>query len=207
MRAAIRSLAAAIALGGCETDSDQVAQATLFNGPASKIRACFGKPDRRIPVGVEQIWVYRHRPSACGGLAAGLRTPTSGRPFPRPPQTAKPASLSTATACAASPIPIPKAPRFRRARPARSPCASACRAAHKQPEFAERSPQRFRHLRGARATEVRRRVLDRDSSANPGRPASDAARPSSPLAPATAGTARSRRRRRTVRPRARADAR
>ena len=59
MRATVWSLAAVVGLASCETDSDQIAQATLFNGPASKIRACFGRPDQRIPVGVEQIWVYR----------------------------------------------------------------------------------------------------------------------------------------------------
>jgi len=57
MRAAVWTLAAAAALAGCETDTDQIAQATLFNGPASKIRACFGRPDQRISVGVEQIWL------------------------------------------------------------------------------------------------------------------------------------------------------
>src|SRR3954447_18436693 len=50
---------AALALGGCTPDDSQLAEAYLFNRPAAKIRACFGEPDRRIPVGIEQIWVYR----------------------------------------------------------------------------------------------------------------------------------------------------
>jgi hypothetical protein len=50
---------AAFALAACEPDSGQLAEASLFNGPAAKIRACYGKPERRIFVGVEQIWVYR----------------------------------------------------------------------------------------------------------------------------------------------------
>ena len=52
-------IAAALVLGACEPETDQLAQAALFNGPAAKIRACYGKPDQRISVGVEQIWVYR----------------------------------------------------------------------------------------------------------------------------------------------------
>ena len=48
-----------LALAACEPESEQLAQASLFNRPAAKIRACFGAPDRLIPVGVEQIWVYR----------------------------------------------------------------------------------------------------------------------------------------------------
>jgi hypothetical protein len=52
-------LAALLALGACETDNAQIAEAELFNRPAAKLRACFGAPDRRIPVGIEQIWVYR----------------------------------------------------------------------------------------------------------------------------------------------------
>jgi hypothetical protein len=59
MRTAILIGAAAFGIAGCEPDDDQLAQTALFNGPAAKIRTCFGKPDRRIPVGVEQIWVYR----------------------------------------------------------------------------------------------------------------------------------------------------
>jgi hypothetical protein len=58
MRIGIFALAAALALCGCEPDSEQLAEAGLFNRPASQIRACFGPPDKRIPVGVEQIWVY-----------------------------------------------------------------------------------------------------------------------------------------------------
>ena len=48
-----------LALGGCAPDEAQLGEAYLFNRPAAKIRACFGKPDRRIAVGIEQIWVYR----------------------------------------------------------------------------------------------------------------------------------------------------
>ncbi len=50
---------AALGLAACEPDSVQLAEAGLFNQPAKKIRACFGEPERRIPVGIEQIWVYR----------------------------------------------------------------------------------------------------------------------------------------------------
>jgi len=49
----------ALVLAACEPDGGQLAEAGLFNRPAAKIRACFGEPDRRIPVGIEQIWVYR----------------------------------------------------------------------------------------------------------------------------------------------------
>lgn len=59
MRNAIWAMLPALALAGCYVDSDQLAQASLFNQPAAKVRACFGRPDRRISVGVEQIWVYR----------------------------------------------------------------------------------------------------------------------------------------------------
>jgi hypothetical protein len=60
MRVALwASAAAALGLAACEPESDQIAEATLFNGPVAKIRECYGKPDRRIPVGIEQIWVYR----------------------------------------------------------------------------------------------------------------------------------------------------
>jgi len=59
MRKAISAMLPALALAGCYVDSDQLAQAGLFNQPAAKVRACFGRPDEKIPVGVEQIWVYR----------------------------------------------------------------------------------------------------------------------------------------------------
>jgi hypothetical protein len=49
---------AALTLAACEPDSDQLAEASLFNQPATKIRGCFGEPARRIPVGIEQIWIY-----------------------------------------------------------------------------------------------------------------------------------------------------
>jgi hypothetical protein len=55
----ILAMTPALALAGCYVDSGQLAQASLFNQPASKVRACFGRPDQRIPVGIEQIWVYR----------------------------------------------------------------------------------------------------------------------------------------------------
>jgi hypothetical protein len=58
MRIGIWAAVGALALSGCEADEQQLAQTYLFNRPAAKIRACFGPPDRRIPVGVEQIWVY-----------------------------------------------------------------------------------------------------------------------------------------------------
>ena len=58
MRIGIWAALATLALCGCEADEQQLAQTYLFNRPAAKIRACFGPPDRRIPVGVEQIWVY-----------------------------------------------------------------------------------------------------------------------------------------------------
>ena len=58
MRIGIWAALGALALCGCETDDQQLAETYLFNSPAAKIRACFGPPDRRIPVGVEQIWVY-----------------------------------------------------------------------------------------------------------------------------------------------------
>lgn len=48
-----------LGLGGCAPDEAQLGEAYLFNRPAAKIRACFGKPDQRIAVGIEQIWVYR----------------------------------------------------------------------------------------------------------------------------------------------------
>ncbi|MDE3176173.1 MAG: hypothetical protein KGM15_08740 [Pseudomonadota bacterium] len=50
---------AVLALAGCAPDEAQLGETYLFNRPAAKIRACFGPPDQRIPVGVEQIWVYR----------------------------------------------------------------------------------------------------------------------------------------------------
>ncbi len=59
MRIGFWAAIAALSLCGCEADNAQLAEAGLFNRPAAKIRACFGPPDRRIPVGVEQIWVYR----------------------------------------------------------------------------------------------------------------------------------------------------
>jgi hypothetical protein len=49
----------ALALAACEPDSVQLAEAGLFNQPAAKLRACYGEPNRRIGVGIEQIWVYR----------------------------------------------------------------------------------------------------------------------------------------------------
>src|SRR5579875_482558 len=49
----------ALPLAACETWDSQLAETYLFNGPSSKILACYGQPDRRIPAGVEQIWVYR----------------------------------------------------------------------------------------------------------------------------------------------------
>jgi hypothetical protein len=49
----------ALAVGGCMPDDAQLGEAYLFNRPAAKIRACYGKPDRRIAVGIEEIWVYR----------------------------------------------------------------------------------------------------------------------------------------------------
>jgi len=58
MRIGIWAALGALALCGCEADEQQLAETYLFNRPAAKIRACFGPPDRRIPVGVEQIWVY-----------------------------------------------------------------------------------------------------------------------------------------------------
>jgi hypothetical protein len=61
MRNAIWAIAPALALAlaGCYVDSGQLVEASLFNQPAAKVRACFGRPDQRISVGVEQIWVYR----------------------------------------------------------------------------------------------------------------------------------------------------
>ena len=59
MRKAIWALLPALALAACDVESEQLAQTSLFNQPAAKVRACFGAPDRRIAVGVEQIWVYR----------------------------------------------------------------------------------------------------------------------------------------------------
>jgi hypothetical protein len=56
---AILAVLPALALGACDVESGQLAEASLFNQPAAKIRACFGKPDQHISVGVEQIWVYR----------------------------------------------------------------------------------------------------------------------------------------------------
>jgi hypothetical protein len=58
MRMAFWAWLPALALSGC-VDSGQLAESSLFNQPAEKIRDCFGAPDRRIKVGVEQIWVYR----------------------------------------------------------------------------------------------------------------------------------------------------
>jgi len=52
-------MAPVLALAGCYVDSGQLAEAGLFNQPAAKVRACFGRPDERIAVGIEQIWVYR----------------------------------------------------------------------------------------------------------------------------------------------------
>jgi hypothetical protein len=52
-------LALALPLAACEADGAQLAETYVFNRPAAKLKACFGEPDRRIPVGVEQIWVYR----------------------------------------------------------------------------------------------------------------------------------------------------
>jgi hypothetical protein len=58
MRTAIW-LGMALALAACQPDSGQLAEAYLFNQPTAKVRACFGEPDRRVPVGIEEIWIYR----------------------------------------------------------------------------------------------------------------------------------------------------
>ena len=55
MRIRFWAILPALALCACEPDSGQLAEADLFNRPAEKIRACFGAPDGRIPVGIEQI--------------------------------------------------------------------------------------------------------------------------------------------------------
>ena len=76
---------AALTLGGCMPDDDQLAEAFLFNGPVATVRACFGEPDKRIPVGIEQIWVYRiGRLHVEGWVAAwGLdERPTFSAPTP-----------------------------------------------------------------------------------------------------------------------------
>ena len=85
MRIGIWAALAALALCGCEPDSQQIAEAGLFNRPAAVIRACFGAPDRRIPVGIEQIWVYRVGRLRVEGWLAALGTdehPTFSAPPP-----------------------------------------------------------------------------------------------------------------------------
>ena len=85
MRMGIFAAVAALMLGACETDSGQLAQAGLFNRPAAKLRACFGEPDRRIPVGIEQIWVYRLGRLKVEGWLPALGTderPTFSAPKP-----------------------------------------------------------------------------------------------------------------------------
>ena len=74
MRIGYRVAAAALTLAttACEPDSDQLADAYLFNRPAAKVQACFGQPDRRIPVGIEQIWVYRIGRLRVDGWVAAL---------------------------------------------------------------------------------------------------------------------------------------
>ena len=59
MRLTFWAVLPALALCACEPDSGQLAEAGLFNRPAAKIRACFGEPDLRLRVGIEQIWIYR----------------------------------------------------------------------------------------------------------------------------------------------------
>ena len=104
MRIATLRVGADAGARGCEPDSVQLAEAYLFNQPAAKVRACFGEPDRRIPVGIEQIWVYRIGRLQVDGWLAALG-PDERPTFSAPTATARRASPSTATACAASPTP------------------------------------------------------------------------------------------------------
>jgi hypothetical protein len=55
-----RAVAAVTLLGvaGCVPETNQVAQRYLIGLSEKKILACFGRPDKRTPVGDEQIWVY-----------------------------------------------------------------------------------------------------------------------------------------------------
>ncbi len=61
----------------CDAAASRTARSSprpdLFNRPAAKIRACFGQPDRRIPVGDRADLGLRHRPAARGGLARRFR--------------------------------------------------------------------------------------------------------------------------------------
>ncbi len=68
----IAAVTLTLATTACETDSGQLAEAYLFNRPAAKVRACFGEPDRRIPVGIEQIWVYKIGQLRVDGWVAAL---------------------------------------------------------------------------------------------------------------------------------------
>ena len=76
---------AVAALTSCGVDDEQLAATGLYNGPSKSVRACYGEPDKRIPVGVEQIWVYDvGRLHVEGWLAAlGLsERPTFSAPTP-----------------------------------------------------------------------------------------------------------------------------
>ncbi len=55
---ALVSAAALLGLAACVPETNQIAQRYLIGLSEKKIAACFGRPDKRIPVGDEQIWVY-----------------------------------------------------------------------------------------------------------------------------------------------------
>jgi hypothetical protein len=58
----VAAAAAGLAIAGCANNApevDQKAQHFMIGLSETRLKACVGRPDRRIPVGLEEIWVYR----------------------------------------------------------------------------------------------------------------------------------------------------